>query len=113
MVSSKELLEYAKIKYPEIKTGFVFFFALGDTGKFDANYIILEEDAASSSTLNKIHKAGKFAIVWTVNKEKSMEKFVGEDVDGIITDDVKSLKEIMAKRNHRSDLEILLDLINR
>lgn len=103
------LIKYVNQNYDYIKTGFVYFLALGDVGTFEADYIILEEDAATDKALEKIHYADKKAVVWTVNKLDSMNKFAASDVDAIITDDVRQMKEIMKRRSQRKKSDILLD----
>ena len=39
-----------------------------------------------TKTIEQAHKLGCKVIVWTVNSEKEMKKFIGLGVDGIITD---------------------------
>lgn len=105
-----KLISYVNETYEDIETGFTYFLAFGNVGDFDSDVMILEEDAATGKALQKIHGAGKKAVVWTVNKEDSMEKFVRADVDAIITDNVKELKEVMAENEKKGTFEVLTDL---
>lgn len=100
-----DLIQYIRAKYSAASTGFVYFMAIGNGGNFDSDYIILEEDAATETAVDNIHEAKKKAIVWTVNEEEDMEKFVESEVDGIITDDVKGLKAVLGKRREKSTLD--------
>ena len=61
--------------------------------------------------IDKIKETGKKTIVWTVNTEESIDRFVRSDVDGIITDYVLRVKEGIIRRDNRSDYEIIIDSI--
>lgn len=103
------LITYTEAKYPEMKTGYLYFFSIGDTKSLKADILIMEEREATYEKIEAIHQAGKQAIVWTVNTDESIKKFLSSDVDGIITDYVIELKEGIKERDNRSDIEIILD----
>lgn len=103
------LIQYVEANYPEMDTGFLYFFSIGDTKSMVGDILIMEEAEATPDKVSEIKDAGKKAIVWTVNKEESIDKFVNSDVDGIITDYVVKVKEGMVRRDNRSDIEIILD----
>ncbi|MCW6654250.1 glycerophosphoryl diester phosphodiesterase membrane domain-containing protein [Aerococcaceae bacterium NML201296] len=103
------LIQYVEVSYPEMDTGFLYFFSIGDTKSMVGDILIMEEAEATPDKVSEIKDAGKKAIVWTVNKEESIDKFVNSDVDGIITDYVVKVKEGMVRRDNRSDIEIILD----
>ncbi|MCW6652202.1 glycerophosphoryl diester phosphodiesterase membrane domain-containing protein [Aerococcaceae bacterium NML210727] len=103
------LIQYVEVNYPEMDTGFLYFFSIGDTKSMVGDILIMEEAEATPDKVSEIKDAGKKAIVWTVNKEESIDKFVNSDVDGIITDYVVKVKEGMVRRDNRSDIEIILD----
>lgn len=71
--------------------------------------LIMEEREATPEKIDEIHDAGKQAVVWTVNTDKSIDRFVNSEVDGIITDYVLRVKEGIQRREDRSDLEIIMD----
>ncbi|MDO5708470.1 MAG: glycerophosphodiester phosphodiesterase family protein [Andreesenia angusta] len=104
-----ELIKYIEEKYPEMKSGFLYFFSIGDIGKLKGDYLIMEEREASKGRVEEIQKAGKKAIVWTVNTPKSIDRFVKSNVDGIITDHFKEVKDAIKERDQRSDIEIIID----
>lgn len=108
-----KLMEYAEKNYKEMETGFTYFLAFGDLGSFRSSHLILEEEAATKKALKRIHAAGKKAVVWTVNKQSSMEKFIKEDVDAIITDDVKALAELIEREKEKGTLELLLEAFSK
>ncbi|MDO5708412.1 MAG: glycerophosphodiester phosphodiesterase family protein [Andreesenia angusta] len=104
-----ELIKYIEEKYPEMKSGFLYFFSIGDIGRLKGDYLIMEEREASKGRVEEIQKAGKKAIVWTVNTPKSIDRFVKSNVDGIITDHFKKVKDAIKERDQRSDFEIIID----
>lgn len=105
------LIEYIEERYPEIKTGYLYFFSLGDIENLKADLFIMEESEASRKKINEIHKVGKKAIVWTVNKEDSIDKFIRSDADGIITDVVLKVKEKIKAKEQQNDVQALLNFI--
>lgn len=107
-------LDYSLISYiektaPEVKTGFLYFFSVGETAKMNGDMLIMEEREATPEKIDEIQGVGKKAIVWTVNTEASIDKFVNSDIDGIITDYVLAVQEGIERRNKRSDIEIIMD----
>lgn len=105
------LIKYIEATYPEVETGFLYFFSVGKTAEMVGDMLIMEEGEASEKKLREIKEAGKKAIVWTVNKEESIEKFVRMDVDGIITDYVRRVKDGIKRRDERTELEKMIDVI--
>lgn len=107
------LIKYVEEKYPHITTGFIYYFSYGNIGKMVADVLIMEEAFATDENISKIHEVGKKAVVWTVNKPSSIEKFVLTDVDGIITDRIKAVFDGIKKRDERNDSDIILDELIR
>lgn len=106
-----KIITYIEEKYPNIDTGFLYFFSIGERDKLKGDILIVEEGEATDEKIKEIHRAGKKVIVWTVNSDESIKKFISSDVDGIITDFVLNVKRGMKERDNRSDLEIILDSI--
>ncbi len=104
-----DIIEYTHDNYPQIKTGFLYFFSIGDLKDLKGDYLIMEEREATPLKIEEIHEAGKKAVVWTVNTPESIDTFIKSDVDGIITDYVMDLKAAIAEANKRTHLEIILD----
>ncbi|PMB84771.1 hypothetical protein CJ205_05565 [Dolosicoccus paucivorans] len=103
------LIQYASTHYPNIKTGYLYFFSIGRTSSLVSDYLIMEEEEATSEKIDAIRKADKKSIVWTVNTESSIKRFTLSQVDGIITDRVAKVQEGMKQRDERTDVEIILD----
>ena len=103
-----ELITGIEERHPEVTSGFIYFLSFGDTAHLVGDYLILEEDAASSDTITQIHEAGKRTAVWTVNTEESMQKFVNWPVDAVITDRVQQWQAIAEKRRRAAPLDVLM-----
>ncbi|MCR5237592.1 MAG: glycerophosphoryl diester phosphodiesterase membrane domain-containing protein, partial [Lachnospiraceae bacterium] len=73
-------INYAETNYPEFETGTLFFASLGDISKLNCDLIIMEEESAIDINIYSIHKAGKQAMVWTVNTEEGMYKFLDSTI---------------------------------
>lgn len=106
-----QLIEYIETTYPEIQSGYLYYFAVGQIDQLLGDYLIMEEREATPDKVELLKSKGKKVVVWTVNTAESIETFVGSDVDGIITDHVVAVKEGMKKRDERNDLEKIVDSI--
>ncbi len=104
-----DIIEYTHDNYPQIKTGFLYFFSTGELKDLKGDYLIVEEREATPEKIDEIHRAGKKAIVWTVNTEESINEFIYSDVDGIITDHLGLINEAIEKSKNRSHIEIIID----
>lgn len=105
------LIQYTNTHYPHIKTGYLYFFSIGRTSSLVSDYLIMEEEEATSEKIDAIRKANKKSIVWTVNTESSIKRFTLSQVDGIITDHVAKVQEGMRQRDERTDVEIIVDAL--
>ncbi len=104
-----KIIDYVERTYPELDTGVLFFAGLGDVTKLNCDMLIMEEMLAFAGQIEAIQNAGKKAIVWTVNTEESMRKFLDSAVDAVITDDMFLAKRIQTELDNRSDLEVIRD----
>lgn len=107
------LIEYIEERYPEIQTGYLYYFAVGGTADLVSDYLIMEELQATPAKVAEIQAKGKKAIVWTVNRPASIDHFLRLRVDGIITDRVDRVKRQVRDFKQRSDFQKIADrLIN-
>ena len=74
--------------------------------------LIMEEETATQSILMDIQASGKKAIVWTVNTETGMNKFLKSWIFAVITDDVLLAEKVQGELDQRTDFEIMLDLVS-
>lgn len=105
------LINYVEDNYPEIDTGYLYFFSIGSIESLRGDMLIMEEQEATEDKVRKIKLSGKKAIVWTINKDESIDKFILSNVDGIITDYVRKVRDKMEKTKERSEIEIIIDTI--
>ncbi|MBA2794892.1 glycerophosphodiester phosphodiesterase family protein [Streptococcus porcinus] len=103
------LIKYIESKYPEMTTGYLYYFSLGEISDMPADILIMEEGEATTLNILKAHEAGKKVVVWTINSSDSINQFVKSDVDAIITDFVLDVKAGIKERDARSDLQIVVD----
>lgn len=107
------LIKYIEERYPEIQTGYLYYFAVGGTADLVSDYLIMEELQATPAKVAEIQAKGKKAIVWTVNRPASIDHFLRLRVDGIITDHVDRVKRQVRDFKQRSDFQKIADrLIN-
>lgn len=107
------LIKYIEERYPEIQTGYLYYFAVGGTADLVSDYLIMEELQATPAKVAEIQAKGKKAIVWTVNRPVSIDHFLRLRVDSIITDHVDRVKRQARDFKQRSDFQKIADrLIN-
>lgn len=107
------LIKYIEENYPEIDTGYLAFFSFGKTASLDCDYLGLEEETATSETIDAIHEEGKKIMVWTPNEENAQHHFLCSSVDAIITDNIVQTSDITRELMHRDDLTRILDAFFR
>ena len=71
--------------------------------------MILEEQPATADMIIQIISSGKKAIVWTVDSDNSLYRFLDSNVDGIITNEVKNAKTTQERLDSRTDVERIRD----
>lgn len=104
-----KLIDYIETHYPEVQSGYIYFFRIIPLKRIQADYYLMEEQEASEEHIEYIHSLGKKAIVWTVNTEESIHRFVNSSIDGIITDFIMDVKEGIAYNKQRNKFQILMD----
>ncbi len=107
-----DIIDYAETNYSEFETGTLFFMGLGDVSKLNCDLIIMEEELATDARIMRIRDAGKMPVVWTVNTELGMRKFLDSPIDGIITDEILLAEEVQASLDARSTLDFMKDQLS-
>ncbi len=75
------------------------------------DYLIMEEAEASPEKVAVLKYQGKKVIVWTVNMEESIKRFVDSEVDGIITDYILDVNAGIKAHDERTDFEVIVDAL--
>ena len=104
-----DTIQYAERTYPEFRTGILIFGTLGDVSKLDCDILIMEEEISTTNRIDNIHEAGKEVMVWTVNTEYELQKYLDMEVDGIITDEIELAVEVENELQKRNDMELMED----
>lgn len=106
-----KLIDYAETNYPELITGFLYFFSVGEPSTLKGDFLIMEEREATPENIERIQAAGKKAVVWTVNTDESIQQFITTDIDGIITDYPVKVREAIEARKHLSDQDLIIEAV--
>lgn len=103
------LIKYIEDNYPEINTGFLYYFSFGNVSRINTDYLIMEEALVNPDTIEKIQNSGKKVFVWTVNDPLEINNLLTANIDGIITDNVIDMAESIKKWDNKTDREIIFD----
>jgi glycerophosphoryl diester phosphodiesterase len=60
-------------------------------------YVIPHRSLVSRELLEEVHAADKSLFVWTVNADADMERMAEWEVDGVISDDTRSLVRVLRR----------------
>ena len=104
-----DLINYIETNYPEIQTGYLTWVSFGNTAALNCDYLGLEEESATFSTIEAVHEQGKSVLVWTANDEDAQKHFLLTDIDGLITDNVVQAERLITQLEQRTDLERIVD----
>ncbi len=108
-----DLIDYIETTWPEMNTGYLAFASFGDTASLNCDYLALEEEAATSETIDSIHSKGKKVLVWTVNDEEDLRAFLRSEADALITDELSAAREITREMESASPIERIVDGVFR
>ena len=108
-----DVINYIESNYPEMKTGYLTFASFGDTALLNCDYLALEEESATRSAINAVHKQGKKVLIWTANGMQEQRYFLCSGADAIITDNITQANEIRKQIKDRSDLSRMIDKIKQ
>ena len=105
------LIDYAEKTYPGIQTGYLTFASFGKTENISCDYLGLEEEAATSAVISRIHDSGRKVMVWTPNEDRAQRHFLLSQADYIITDNIQQAIDLTKELNEREDLIVFLDFL--
>jgi glycerophosphoryl diester phosphodiesterase len=90
-------LKKVKELAPELKTVYIMQVAWGDFYNMDyVDVYSIKYIYVTREMVRRIHKEGKEVYVWTVDDRKVIEQMMLKDVDNIITNRPKFVRETMA-----------------
>jgi glycerophosphoryl diester phosphodiesterase len=82
--------------------------AIGNLSSLDVDFLAVNMGMATSGFIRNARLAGKQVFVWTVNDPVSMSTMMSLGVNGIITDEPKEARDVLAERADLSSVERLL-----
>lgn len=89
-----EIVTKVKELNPEIKTGYLVAFNVGNVPSIPADFLVLEDFSVNQRLLNQAKELNKTVFVWTVNRETLMRQYLRMDIDGMITNQPKRAIEL-------------------
>lgn len=92
-----ELILELEDKEPRLVTGLVYALAMGSIPNTPADFVAIEQFFATGRLVEQAHDMEKEIFVWTVNTDRSLQKFYELKVNGVITnhpDTAASLREL-------------------
>ncbi|MBQ6531099.1 MAG: glycerophosphoryl diester phosphodiesterase membrane domain-containing protein [Clostridia bacterium] len=112
-----DLIDYIEKNYNEMLTAYLCFASFGDTAMLNCDYLGIEEESATDTVIESIHKQGKKIMVWTPNAADDQRTFLKTDADAIITDNITQAekeREQLDKRNaYERTLDRIFDIVRR
>ena len=103
------VLDYIERNYPEMQTGYLAFFSFGKLEKMPFDYFAVEEEIATDEAIEAIHEQNKKVMVWTVNTDSEITRFLQSEADAIITDQVRLSEEQTETLENRTPVERIVD----
>lgn len=82
-----DALPEAKRVNPDLRTGLIVAFALGDVSRLEVEALSVRADWLSDELIRSAHRHGQEVHVWTVNEAGPMARLIKRGVDNVITDD--------------------------
>jgi len=109
IITSMNYQELLKVKELDnrIKTGFIFFKAIGRVFDFNVDLFSTSRKKATESFISKARNRKKEVHVWTVNTPEAMEDLIYLGVDNIITDYPAKLVSILKRRAEMNNIDRL------
>ncbi|HCQ90342.1 MAG TPA: hypothetical protein DIU45_12160 [Clostridium sp.] len=91
------ILKEIKKTEPKLKVGYIIYAGLPKVEFIEVDFLTIEESLVTDKIIHASRLLNKPIYVWTVNSKSSMENFYLLGVDGIVTDDVPTAKEVVAE----------------
>jgi len=105
---SYEALQGAKRRNPQLRTGLIVAYALGDISRLEVDALSVRADFLSDDVLRAAHRLGREVHVWTINDARQMTQLMKRGVDNIITSDPDLAMQVRGKWESLSSAERLV-----
>ena len=104
-----KVLEEINKKAPEIEVWYIVPILFWNFWNNNVDFYLVEDFSFSENMVIQVKKENKKLYVWTVNNENKIVKYLQEDVDWIITDELELVNEL--KNNKRENIFSILDTL--
>ena len=88
---------------PRLKVGVVYALNLGALPKTDLDFIAIEQYFVTERLIEQAKQQEKQLFVWTVNDTRGLQKYLEQNIDGIITnypDETNNLREVLNEEQY-------------
>jgi glycerophosphoryl diester phosphodiesterase len=90
---------------PEVRRGLIITASIGDVSRFDVDFLAVNARNVTRDLIERTHRAGMEAHVWTVNDIDQMLGMLHLGVDNILTSRPELLVSLLKARREMSDVE--------
>lgn len=110
MVMSLKAEGIAKVRAlrPSWKCGLLLSVYVGNLRDIDTDFLAVNSMFATRKFVRRAHKSEKQVFVWTVNDAPTISQALNRNVDGILTDRPRLVREVLTQRASMSTAERLL-----
>lgn len=97
--ANPEMVSNLKKIAPNLRVGIVYALNIGIIENKMVDFIALEESFVSDRLIEELQQQDVDLFVWTLNKDRTLQEFIGKNVSGVITDHPTTALEIRTEQN--------------
>ena len=97
--ANPEMVTNLKKIAPNLRVGIVYALNVGLIDNKMIDFIALEESFVSENLIEELRQQDIDLFVWTLNKDRTLQEFIGKNVSGVITDHPTTALEIRMKES--------------
>lgn len=90
----EESIVKVKALDPNIRTGYLVAFNIGNLPATSADFVVIEEFSLNERLVEQARQVGKGIMTWTVNEEDLVRRALRLNIDGIITNEPSQAKRV-------------------
>ena len=83
---------------PNLRVGIVYALNIGTIADLKVDFIALEESSVSDRLIEEMLQLDVDLFVWTLNKDRLLQEYIGKNIAGVITDHPTVAQEIRSKQ---------------
>ena len=97
--ANPEMVTNLKKIAPNLRVGIVYALNIGIIGNEIVDFVALEESFVSDDLIEELQQEDIDLFVWTLNKDRTLQEFIGKNVSGVITDHPAIALDIRTKQS--------------